>query len=82
MIKERTMVLANNAVVAICHFISKQLRGSVHTNLGAMNSKDLPPELRDALAKSEPGATVPPFFSAAALEMIFRYDGAADALTK
>jgi hypothetical protein len=52
MIKERTMVLANNAVVAICHFISKQLRGSVHTNLGAMNSKDLPPELRDALAKS------------------------------
>ena len=81
------MVLANNVVMQTrsCNdlpLISKQLTGSVYTNLGITNPKDLPPELRDALAKTQPGGAVPPFFSAAGLEMIFRCDGAADALTK
>jgi peptidyl-prolyl cis-trans isomerase SurA len=39
-----------------------------------MNPKDLNPELQAALIKTGPGEAVPPFFSPAGLELIFRCD--------
>ena len=86
MIKERTISLNNNVVMqtrscADLAAIAKQLQGTIYTRLGSVNLKDLNPQLRGALATTGPREAVKPFFSLAGLEMIFRCDGAADALT-
>jgi peptidyl-prolyl cis-trans isomerase SurA len=79
MLKERAMALAANikAQARGCGDlpgIANQLQGTVLTPLGNMDPKDLNPELRDALAKTGPGDSVPPFFSPAGLELIMRCD--------
>jgi peptidyl-prolyl cis-trans isomerase SurA len=78
-VKNRAMALAVNikAEARACGDlpgISSQLQGTVLTSLGPTDPKDLEPELRDALAKTGPGDTVPPFFSPAGLELIMRCD--------
>jgi peptidyl-prolyl cis-trans isomerase SurA len=79
LLRERAMTLATNvkSQVRSCSdlpAIAKQLQGSVYAKLGDVNPNDLNPELRDAVAKTGPGEGVPPFFSAAGLELIFRCD--------
>jgi peptidyl-prolyl cis-trans isomerase SurA len=78
-LKERAMALMVNikAQARGCGDlpgISGQLQGTVLTPLGNMSPKDLEPALRDALAKTGPGDSVPPFFSGAGLELIMRCD--------
>jgi peptidyl-prolyl cis-trans isomerase SurA len=79
MIRDRAMALANNVKsqtrsCADLPAIATQLQGTVYTRLGNMNPKDLNPELQAALVKTGPGEGVPPFFSPAGLELIFRCD--------
>jgi peptidyl-prolyl cis-trans isomerase SurA len=54
--------------------ISAQIRGSVYMRLPPMKPSDMSPEMRDALAKTQPGQPAPPFISPAGVEMIFRCD--------
>src|SRR5258705_624135 len=80
-IKQRAMLLATNvkSQVRACTDlpnVANQLTGTVYTTLGEVMPKDLNPELRDALAKTAPGAVVEPFFSAAGLDIIMRCDPA------
>jgi peptidyl-prolyl cis-trans isomerase SurA len=80
-LKDRAMTLAVNVKgqarsCADLPGIAKQLQGTVLTHLGSMNPKDLDPQLRDALAKTGPGDSVPPFFSPAGIEFIMRCDKA------
>jgi peptidyl-prolyl cis-trans isomerase SurA len=81
MIRERAITLANNVKMEVrsCSdipAIANQLQGTLYQKLGEANPKDLAPELREALAKTGPGDVVPPFFSSAGLELIFRCDAA------
>jgi peptidyl-prolyl cis-trans isomerase SurA len=78
-LRDRAMILANNVKTsarscADLPTIATQLQGTVYTRLGNMNPKDLNPELQAALSKTGPGEVVPPFFSPAGLELIFRCD--------
>jgi peptidyl-prolyl cis-trans isomerase SurA len=54
--------------------ISAQLMGSVYTRLGQMKPATLASDLSAALAKTEPGKVVEPYFSPAGLEIIMRCD--------
>jgi peptidyl-prolyl cis-trans isomerase SurA len=81
MIKERAMALAENVrkEVRACSdlpAVSKALTGTIYTSLGRMQPGDLAKDLRDALAKSQPGEIVQPYFSPAGLEIIMRCDPA------
>ncbi|HXJ00253.1 MAG TPA: peptidylprolyl isomerase [Micropepsaceae bacterium] len=79
MLKDRAMKLAANVEgqvrgCADLPNIANQLQGTVLQHLGAVNPKDLNPELREALTKTGPGEMVKPFFSPAGLELIVRCD--------
>ena len=82
MTKDRAMALAKNIVIAATSCaelgnIASHLNGSQYSHLGALAPQDLDPALRDGLAKTGPGETVPPFFSPAGLELIKRCDAPA-----
>lgn len=79
MLKQRAMTLANTVAgqlrtCADLPGIASQLQGSVYQRLGNMNPSNLDTQLRDALASSNPGEVVKPFFSPAGLELIMRCD--------
>jgi peptidyl-prolyl cis-trans isomerase SurA len=85
MLKQRAMTLATNIArqVRSCADlpnVANQLQGTVHQPLGPMNPQDLSAELRDALAKTVPGETLPPLFSPAGVELIVRCDPPVSAL--
>lgn len=54
--------------------ISRQVQGSVYMSLGSMKPADMSGELRDSLAKTEPGDVAAPFMSPAGVEIIVRCD--------
>jgi peptidyl-prolyl cis-trans isomerase SurA len=79
MLKERAKQLGTNIQMSVrsCNDlpqVSAQLQGSVYTRLGQMKPAALAQDLRDALAKTEAGRVVEPFFSPAGLEIIMRCD--------
>jgi peptidyl-prolyl cis-trans isomerase SurA len=79
MLKERAKQLGANIQMSVrsCNDlpqVSAQLQGSVYTRLGQMKPAALAQDLRDALAKTEAGRVVEPFFSPAGLEIIMRCD--------
>jgi peptidyl-prolyl cis-trans isomerase SurA len=78
-IKQRASALGANIrnSVRTCNDlpqISAQLQGSVYTRLGQMKPAGLAEDLQMALAKTEAGKMVEPFFSPAGLEIIMRCD--------
>jgi peptidyl-prolyl cis-trans isomerase SurA len=78
-VKDRAMSLARNVVNAAksCSDlmdIGTHLMGATYTHLGEMRPDMLDSALRTALQKTGPGDVVPPFFSAAGLEVIMRCD--------
>ncbi|MGB8601481.1 MAG: peptidylprolyl isomerase [Rhizomicrobium sp.] len=56
--------------------VAKEIQGSVYMNLGVIRLADLSPQIRDHLAKTEPGQVAEPFFSDAGLELFVRCDKA------
>jgi len=56
--------------------VARGVQGTVYSKLGTVNPKDLNGELRDGLAKTNPGEVVEPFVSGAGVELIMRCDGA------
>ncbi len=61
--------------------VAAQIRGSVFMRLPPMKPSDMSPEMRDALAKTQPGQPATPFVSPAGVEMIFRCDKAEPVIT-
>jgi peptidyl-prolyl cis-trans isomerase SurA len=62
-----------------CEVLSKvpaEVKGAVYMNFGMARLADLSPEVRNALAKTEPGAAAEPFLSAAGVELFMRCDKA------
>jgi len=51
-----------------------QLKGAVYFNLGTMQLSVLSPQMREQLAKTQPGETTQPFVSPAGIELIVRCD--------
>jgi peptidyl-prolyl cis-trans isomerase SurA len=53
-----------------------RMKGAMYFNLGKMQLASLSPEIRAALAKTQPGETTQPFESAAGIELLVRCDKA------
>jgi peptidyl-prolyl cis-trans isomerase SurA len=51
-----------------------RLKGAMYFNLGKMQLASLSPDIRQALAKTQPGETTQPFHSPAGIELIVRCD--------
>lgn len=51
-----------------------KIKGAMYFNLGKMQLATLSPDIRNALAKTQPGETTMPFQSAAGIELIVRCD--------
>jgi peptidyl-prolyl cis-trans isomerase SurA len=65
--------------VTSCEMLSKvatKVPGSVYMNFGMARLADLSPQVRNALAKTEPGGAAEPFMSDAGVELFVRCDKA------
>ncbi len=65
--------------VTSCELLSKvpaEVKGSVYMNFGMARLADLSEQVRNALAKTEPGGAAEPFMSAAGVELFVRCDKA------
>jgi len=54
--------------------VAKQIQGAIYMNLGSMRAGQMSPELRNALATTQPGDVAKPFISSAGVEIIVRCD--------
>jgi len=75
------MKIANEIAthVSSCDMVPKiaaQVKGAVYMNLGMARLADLSQQIRDVLAKTEPGGVAPPFQSDAGIELFVRCDKA------
>jgi peptidyl-prolyl cis-trans isomerase SurA len=61
--------------------IHDEMKGSVYMDLGTVKLTNLSPQIREALAKTQPGEVAPPFTSDAGVEIIARCDKRAPVLT-